>query len=339
MSYSKFNTEDIVLSSDTVSVPIWSTGTETLSGPAGLATSSAQVLGLSGNYYLDVYNKNSNGQPGTVQFAIAYADINGSGSTNYSSEPTTDGYSPSRTNYGQYRSLVLGDEESEFYFGGSTVVTSSCFWAISVDRARYRESLQPGALDLTLKSGSKTLTLVDGGFYNETVVYKDSGRVYNVYDKAVGSNGDVYGYYLPDIGTILLDCERVGSGSANTITASRYTASLDGAGRVTDNTYLHNDLVLYNAISSFTLKEQETVTSNYIFVRAKNSEFNYSINPSNITSTGELKHSVMINQPETYITSVGLYNDANELLAVAKLSRPLAKSFSKEALIRIKLDY
>ena len=47
----------------------------------------------------------------------------------------------------------------------------------------------------------------------------------------------------------------------------------------------------------------------------------------------------MINQPETYITTVGLYNDSNELLAVAKLSKPLSKNFNKEALIRIKLDY
>ena len=47
----------------------------------------------------------------------------------------------------------------------------------------------------------------------------------------------------------------------------------------------------------------------------------------------------MINSPETFITAVGLYNDGGDLLAVAKLSRPLLKSFNKEALIRIKLDY
>ena len=36
---------------------------------------------------------------------------------------------------------------------------------------------------------------------------------------------------------------------------------------------------------------------------------------------------------------VGIYNDSNECLAVAKLSKPLVKDFTKEALIRIKLDY
>ena len=46
-----------------------------------------------------------------------------------------------------------------------------------------------------------------------------------------------------------------------------------------------------------------------------------------------------INSPQTYITTVGMYNDNNDLLAVAKLSRPLVKDFTKEALIRIKLDF
>ena len=47
----------------------------------------------------------------------------------------------------------------------------------------------------------------------------------------------------------------------------------------------------------------------------------------------------MINNPKTFITTVGLYSDSNELLGVAKLSQPVAKDFTKEALIRVKLDY
>ena len=43
--------------------------------------------------------------------------------------------------------------------------------------------------------------------------------------------------------------------------------------------------------------------------------------------------------PKVFITTVGLYNDAFELMAIAKLSQPVAKDFTKEALIRVKLDY
>ena len=47
----------------------------------------------------------------------------------------------------------------------------------------------------------------------------------------------------------------------------------------------------------------------------------------------------MIDMPKVYISRVGLYNDNGDLLAVAKLSQPVAKDFTKEALIRVKLDY
>jgi hypothetical protein len=47
----------------------------------------------------------------------------------------------------------------------------------------------------------------------------------------------------------------------------------------------------------------------------------------------------MWNDPKTYITSVGLYDDNNNLLAVAKLNRPVLKSFEREVLIKVKIDY
>ena len=47
----------------------------------------------------------------------------------------------------------------------------------------------------------------------------------------------------------------------------------------------------------------------------------------------------MVDNPVTFITTIGLYNDSNELLAVAKLSQPITKDFTKEALIKVKLDY
>ena len=104
-----------------------------------------------------------------------------------------------------------------------------------------------------------------------------------------------------------------------------------------------NQEILFQAISSgsaFTLNAQETITSDYIFVRSRNAEFNYSTNPSFITgSTGQVIYTQFINSPQTYVTTVGMYNDANELVAVAKLSKPLLKDFTKESLIRVKLDF
>jgi len=109
------------------------------------------------------------------------------------------------------------------------------------------------------------------------------------------------------------------------------------------NTNGNNTTTLFSAVSggaSFTMNSQETVTSDFIFVRPRSSQYNYSENPSFISgSTGEVLYNDFINNPQTYITTVGLYNDTNDLLAVAKLSRPLKKDFTKEALVRVKLDF
>jgi len=78
-----------------------------------------------------------------------------------------------------------------------------------------------------------------------------------------------------------------------------------------------------------------------VFVRIPNAAYNYSSNPTFVTGsgTGAVLYSTMIYSPQTYITTVGLYNNNNQLLAVAKMSVPLVKDFTKEALIRVKLDW
>ena len=345
MSYNQLSSEDIVLSSEAVTTPIWSGEGVGIATMSTFVTSSVQELGLSGDYYLDIYQEDSP----IVEFACTFADKYGKGAFPYNAAVPEN--TPTRTIFGQYRSLVLGDEESDFYFGGNEgtdSVSSSFFWAINIDRARYKESLMPGTLVLNLSGSSSDLILVDDSTIQGNARYLDSGRVYNIVEGKIAtaspSDNPVYypdpdkpksyGYFLPDIGVLLLD-----------------GLSLISAGVVLDPTFWSGGQISPDAtmstcimafirrIKSFTLQTKETVTSNYIFIRVKNSEFNYPMNPSNITSTGELRYRVMVNSPETYITSIGLYNSNNDLVAVAKLSRPLPKNFTKEALIRIKLDY
>lgn len=338
MAYNTLSSEDVVLSSEAVTTPMWSNGTSTLSG---FYTSSIQEMGLSGDYYLDIYEVDPGINTGSVvEFACTFADKYGRGAAPYDEQVPEN--TPSRTIFGQYRSLVLGDEESDFYFGGSgsiDSVSSSYFWVVNIDRARYKESLMPGTFNLILSgSGTTKFSLVDNSTVQGSARYIDSGRVFNLVEAASGSilpdpsKANIsYGYLLPDIGTILID----GKSVAQKLNINESSLLTTGSAAEMDDSII----ALVNKMDTFTLQAKETVTSNYIFVRAKNSEFNYSMNPSNITSTGELRHKVMANSPETYITSIGLYNNNNDLVAVAKLSRPLPKNFTKEALFRIKLDY
>ena len=337
MSFKQFENEDVIVSADSISSTVWSTDTYEL---ATYATSSTQEAATSGDYYLNVFQTGSDLSNAAVQFSIAYADKDGLGSTVYNSNVA--GKSPSSTVYGQYRTLVLGDEERDILFGN--VTSTKGFYAITIDRARYKEKLLPGTFNLKLNDGVTNLFLTDNSGQTSTVTYNDAGRVYEI---ITGSNGVAYdsgtgfteaggyvasfGKFLPDIGVILLNGQAldVHLGALNFDTGS---AVSNGA----------NNALLYAAIdrgNSFKLNSEETISSNYVFVRVRNGEFNYSNNPSNITGSGELRHNAMVNNPQAYITSVGLYNDNNDLLGVAKLSKPLLKDFTKEALIRIKLDY
>ena len=92
----------------------------------------------------------------------------------------------------------------------------------------------------------------------------------------------------------------------------------------------------------FQAKRQEEITSRHFFVRATANDFNATTNESYYTeSTAGVKQIIsgLRTDPKTYITTVGMYNDDNELLAIAKLSQPILKSKSREALIKVKLDF
>ena len=338
MSFKRLDSEDFVVSSDSITSTLWSTNSPALTA---FYSSSIQEASSAGNYYLSVYQTSSTEDTATVQFDIVYCDLLGSGSELYNNLVPEN--SPTKTMYGQYRSLILEDENASFVFGtGNNVITASNFWVINIERARYKESLFPGSLNLTLSgSGTRKVQLTDNS--NVTTVNTFIGAT-RVFQLVSGSNGTPdstnsgyvagsgsYGLVFPDLGVIMLN--------PYAISQSIHVA----ATRSNDADTGLNNTRLFSAIEkgkSFSLNSQETITSDYIFVRARNSEFNYSENPTFISgSTGEVIYDDFINNPQTYLTTVGFYNDSNELLAVAKMSRPLIKDFTKEALIRVKLDF
>ena len=343
MGFKRFDPEDLIVSNDAVTSAAWSNNTPTLTS---FYTSSVQVVGNVGQFYYSIYQTGSTETSAAVQFDLAYCDIDGSGSTFYNTLVT--GSSPTRTNYGQYRTLILGDENASFVFGNQS---SSYFYAINVERSRFKESLLPGTMTLNLSSSAGRLSLTDDSSLNNAAVFTDAGRVYNLVSGSAGTintslstlgwtaDSGSYGWFLPDVGILLLNGEALdGSFASGGIGL--------GTLRGFDTASMNQELI-FDALNEaggnnfgFTLNSKETLSSDYIFVRARNSEFNYSENPAFISgSTGEVLFDSFIDDPKTYITTVGLYNDNSELLAVAKLSRPLLKDFTKELLVRVKLDF
>ncbi len=344
MSFNRLEADDFVVSAQAQTQTCWTNNLPTLTT---FFTQSNQVAGETGNYYVTVYDQNPTGSAAAAQFEIAYGNSTGGGALAFN-QNAAPGVSPASTIYGQYRTLVLEDENSGFVFGG---VTGSSIYALSIERSAYKQALFPGSLNLTLSSsigaGDVTLQLTDDSNMVNVPTFYGTQRAYQVisgsdgysYNSGSGGSGYTtdsgsYGLFLPDIGTILLNGDALDLNSDQGLNLGTVTTS---------NTNGNNPLKLLGTIqsgSAFGLNSEETITSDFVFVRARNSEFNYSENPSYISgSTGEVVYNYFINNPQTYITTVGMYNDSNELLAVAKLSKPLNKDFTKEALIRVKLDF
>ena len=359
MAFKQLDAEDFVVSSDSVTSTVWSNNTPSLNEYAvnGLNfTSSVQKQGASGPYYLSVYNTGSTDNTAAVQFQIAYANKNGGGGVNFDS--AVPNVSSTTTIYGQYRTLVLEDEDSSFVFGETfTGSADNDFYVISIERARYKQSLLPGSLNLVLSSSNTVATatqihLTDNSNVVTLPTYYGTQRAYQLISGSDGTsfnggNGFTpasgsYGLFLPDISTILLNAPALND---NTATGGGINLATNSGSDTSGN----NPTKLFNHISGsvgdvngniFQLNSQETISSDFVFIRARNSEFNYTENPSFISgSTGEVVYNYFIDNPNTFPTTVGLYNNSNDLLAVAKLSKPIQKDFTKEALIRVKLDF
>jgi hypothetical protein len=75
------------------------------------------------------------------------------------------------------------------------------------------------------------------------------------------------------------------------------------------------------------------------FCRINHNDYNYSANPTYLSSSKIVVKNNTQDAPVSYITTVGLYSADNELLAVAKLSEPLKKDPTNEMTVRVRLDY
>ena len=362
MSFTQLNPSDFVVSSDAITAPAWSSNVPTLTSfytASAVATSTVSA----GAYYLNVYQQPYGSNGAAVQFAIAYGNINGSGSQWLNS--LVPGVSPSLTTYNQYQTLVYGPEvtgSQGFNFGGAAL-RSPDIWVINVDRNRYKQSLMPGTFNLQLKNGNNVINICDNSNDSSVVNYLDCGRVFNLVS---GSNGKAgtsnpigaiapgytvsgsFGYFLPDIGTIILNPGALAlSAVSGGIGISRDLSSNPSLPYSSlNNTYLYQAISASGAtpttgsLPGFQLNSQENVSSDYVFIRIGNADYNYSTNPTFTSgSSGAVLYNTMVYNPQTFPTTVGLYNSNSELLAVAKLSQALTKDFTKEALIRVKLDW
>jgi hypothetical protein len=313
------------------------------SGDAGslttFFTSSVQNTASSSNYYIYVYKDNPQSDSSTeVQFAVAYGHTNGSGSQTLT--VNDDSTLASKAVYTQYRSLLLDPTDDTFTFGANG--DSNDIYVLNFSRARYREKLDPQNWTLKLSGSNGFFTFIDdsGKKFDDTA--GTPGRVFNVVsgslnlgtqdDATIVNPTNTVGLFYPDQGLIILNPSASAAIVGSELTPDESTV-----------TEQRNHIRLYTAISAsgdFEVRRTENISTQHFFVRATNREFNFSNNPTFANQTdGTFTVANFTTDPKVYITTVGLYNDSNELIAVAKTSQPIPKSFDREILIKIKIDF
>ena len=336
---------------------------------------SSNLTATQKSYYQEVY---STGDPASnpnakVEYSVAYGHYNGSGSLDTTGNLNND--TPSRAIYRAYAQTLLGPTDKKFTFNGTD--SDSCYF-LNFNRTRMREKLDEGNFELTLAmlSGSlgpgvpnaantgsnirvsgtsEYIQIIDDSSTTVASV-GPSGKVYNLVSGSIDggttifkgnagtSDPTYFGLLYPQVGVAVLNANQldktIANGGVNFDTVTGSLIQGDNATKLYTSVATSSDMVPSTMTGGIQARSSEQVKSSYYFVRVKNGQYNYSNNPSFVTgSAGALAYSTFINDPQTFITTIGLYNVRHDLLAVAKLSQPLLKSFTREALIRVKLDF
>jgi hypothetical protein len=332
---------------EVVTSPLWSNSRATL---YAIYTSSYQNSNQK-RYYYEIYNTSSNLVIAEPQFSVAYGDSVGSGSDRGTGN--IDDY-PTKAVYKQYKQLLLDSGENAFTFKNSE--TSEYVYIINVNRARYKDKvdtsnwqLSIGKLSATTSASIATsadvITLIDDSGASSTEYTVGGGRVYNVVSGSI-ANGTYtpdttpWGLFYPDQGVIVLNGKALDASASFYTNRSPSTASINQNNAFRLFTSISGAMSFNTSSYSFEGRTSEVVSSTYYFVRLYNGEYNYSTNPTFLTgSLGVVKYARMVTDPSVYLTTIGLYDDSTNLLAVAKLSKPIEKSFEKEVVIKVKLDF
>lgn len=312
-------------------------------------------------YYLNVYPNSTYYTNNDPYFSIAYGNFYGKlGSGSFDLDTgSIHAYYPKAV-YTQYKNLLLGTADVDGMFGfrtgsASTDATPNDIFVINFSSYKFKNLVDAGQFEITLTGSNGRFT-----FRDDSPFQTQTSNVYNLVRGMINdgtSTTPTYegiGLIYPNDGVVVFNAEAinriVGLSSVAAAGApgnySQTCVSTFGGVQTTGN---HKVFFwsLQNSNSTIRTRKTEYVPSRHYFVRVKNRDFNYSNNPTyiydgtedNIHAKGTIRNEDFISDPRTYITSVGLYNNNNELVAVAKLSRPAVKSFDNELLVKVKLDF
>jgi hypothetical protein len=314
-------------------------------------------------YYANLYpnaNYLANNDP---YLSVTYGNWEGdAGSGSFGTETSSMLVSQTKAIYSQYKNVLLGtsDADGKFTFlsgsgtTGFTSVTSNDIFVLNFSSYKMKDRVDEGVMEFSLTGSNGVFT-----FRDDSPIQTSTQAVYNIISGSISDSFtgytsttlpyDAIGLFYPQNGIVVLNAIKVSdlvglsnaSGSGKTAPANYHSNTI-----AEDNHANHALLAwsLENSGKLVKVRKTEYVPARHYFVRIKNRDFNYSNNPTyvydgtdGINAKGTIRNSDFIADPKTYITTVGLYNKDNELVAVAKMSRPVLKNFESELLCKIML--
>jgi hypothetical protein len=219
------------------------------------------------------------------------------------------------------------DRDGDIVGGGEKM--NACIF-ICYARLLTKDEIKKGSYTFSFIDGSLGLkTLGDYGAQTDYRVNSPAGEYGLLYTSSVGPDyGDPVGHLYYQAGIAVITAS---DGIWPNASQSAWidTNSITGACDDVRNMWVDNNL-----------QNTTELNSTIYFCRADSGEFNYSSNDTYLTQSKIIvKNDDASANPQSYITTIGLYSADNELLATAKLSEPVEKNPTNSLIFRVRLDY
>tara|TARA_R110002096_G_scaffold158370_1_gene323676 strand:- start:656 stop:1738 length:1083 start_codon:yes stop_codon:yes gene_type:complete len=355
--FTNLTAEDIITDTTKVTTGYFTGGVGTLDG-SNLATSSLS----DGNkeYYYNLQYSSAD------QFSVTYGHPGGSGSA--------DTVGQTKAIYNSFAAALLAPDDIEYGFiftgSGTPAYTDrdSDVWFLVAERAQMKDRLNKKNWTITL-SGSRASAGIFGAAWGTGSALKltdDSninsptgtpvGPRYNIKSGSAGvlyggteynsKTNTNYGHFYPNMGVIVLSGTELSSSlpGAPTYVNSASVDVTKGVGFAPDRDVTvgnaDNALKMVQSLQfgSMTFRSEEDQTTVSHFCRAKVREYNFTSNPTFYTgSDGEFTNRDFEGNPQTFISTIGLYDSSDMLVAVGRLSTPVQKNYSSEAVIKVNI--
>ena len=257
-------------------------------------------------------------------------------------------------------SVLRFDEDGDILAGGAKIKEG---YFVNFTRLLVKDEIKKGTISLTVgvsssysEAMSETVTITDAGGVSDYRVNSPVGEYGVLYatGSAIDTSTDQYdstydasacGLVFYQAGVMVLSASLfndVNDGGilTNTIGSTVMNTTGDSiSAALTGSEISGNADNLRHRLENVQFNNTVELNSTVYFCRANHNEFNYSANPTYLSSSQIRVKQISSDEPISYITTVGLYSENNELLAVGKLSEPLKKTPANEFTIRARLDY